>query len=802
MKRLLKRTLSFCLALALCIPGVYASDALGSDRVGRTVELAKETELTETSLWSATYSDLRTEHYVTWKPNSTVSLMVWHGDKRTEKASLSQAAAELESEGYRVVAGINGGFFNTDGTGVGLVMSDGVIRAMDVKNHYMLGICADGSLFVDNSVMEKTARWELDSGEEYSLDIAGINASRANGGVYLFNEDFGDSMENTLSGVDVVLRPRRQRSKLTMDCELSFVVEEVRDSTVEGVSVNNEIPEGRYVLSANRKYDPEGLDALRSLKPDTSVTITVTGGDEQWNDAVYGISGLHRLVENSEVVPGLGAGAGPRTAIGIRWDGAVVFYTIDGRQKGYSVGASYTQVAKRLIELGCVTAVALDGGGSTTLGATLPGSDAFEVVSSPSGGRDRAVNNCVFLVADGGESGRKGGVYPESDFAVVMTGGQTAVSAQLHDTKGYPMETTKKTEWSSDGGTFTVDEEGNTVFTAGSEEGTFLLNAELSKKSGTVPVRVVSALSSLTVIRRDVDLRVDTLLVEPGEMVELSTEATWYNLPVGMNQSAVEWTCRGPIGEITGDGVFIAGSENCEGTIIATAGGVSAAVRVRVDRGDPFTDIGSHWSQPYVTRLYKLGLTTGSLQEDGTYSYRPDERLTRGQLLVFIARILDEDTAAYENTALPFADVDAIPGWMLPAVKTLYTLQVFSGTARDGGVYADVHEYINREETMTLLGRILAEQRECELSVFEDGDQVSLWAVPYVQSLVSYGVVSGSGGYLNPQQPVSRGEIAKMLIMVAELPHGELTPRAVEEENTTEVPVVEEPAPEEKETEE
>ena len=792
MKRLLKRGLSLILALALCAPAAYASDALGGDRIGRTTPLAKGTELTDNSLWSTAYSDLRSEHYITYTPNGMVSPMVWHCGERTDKASLSAAAAAMEAEGYRVVAGINGGFFNSDGTGVGLVMSDGVIRALDKKNHYMVGICRDGSLFVDGSVVEKTMFWSDSYGNVTEFEVAGINASRANGGVFLFNGDFGTSMENTLGGVDVVLRPLRPSRKLTMDCELTFVVEAVRDSTQAGVPVINEIPEGRWVLSANRKYNAAGLDALRSVAVGTEVTLTVSGADERWADAEYGLSAIHLLVENGQPVPGLGTGAAPRTAIGIKADGTAVFYTIDGRQKGYSVGASYSQVAKRLVELDCVTAVALDGGGSTTLGATLPGSANFDIISSPSGGGDRAVNNCILLVTSGGANDRKGGAYPESEFSVVMAGAQTVVSAKAHDTKGYPLETDREVSWDSDGGTFSVDEEGNTVFTAGSEYGTFQLNASLFGQTTSLPVRVVRKISSVSVLRRDVNIEVDTLLAEPGEMIPLGTEGIWYNLPVAMNDNAVKWSCTGAIGEITEDGMFIAGAENCEGTITAAVGGVSTTVRVRVDRGDPFTDIDSHWSQPYVTRLYKLGLTTGSLQEDGTYVYLPDDQLTRGQLLVFITRILDVDTSAYANMDLPFADADAIPGWMLPAVKTMYTLQVFNGISRNGGLYADVGEYINREETMTLLGRILAEQQSCDLSGFADAGQVSGWAAPYIQSLVSYGVVSGSGGYLNPQRLLSRGEIAKMLILVAELPHGELTPRAVEEENTTEVPVVEE----------
>src|SRR5699024_12389077 len=49
---------------------------------------------------------------------------------------------------------------------------------------------------------------------------------------------------------------------------------------------------------------------------------------------------------------------------------SLVFYTIDGRRSGYSIGASMTQVAQRLIELGCVSALCLDGGGSTTISVT------------------------------------------------------------------------------------------------------------------------------------------------------------------------------------------------------------------------------------------------------------------------------------------------------------------------------------------------------------------------------------------------------------------------------------------------
>ena len=369
-KRLLKRGLALCLAMAVAMPQAFASDALGSDLKGRTVELAPGVSVTDNSLWSATYSDLRTEYYVTYEPGAAASPLIWYGSTISSKSQLASAAAQLEEQGYRVLAGINGGFFNTDGTAVGLVITDGVIRSLDQWNYHMVGIRADGTAFIDSNTIAKTISWAALDGSAVNLNLTAINESRKNGGLYLFTEDFGTTTQNTVAGVDVVLEPVAADQQLTMNSTTTYRVVRVTDSTQEGVSQDNFIPTGCLVLSANKNCDASLLDPLRALTPGTQVNLTISGGDSAWSQAVYGLTGLYALVENGQVVSGLEAGRAPRTALGIKADGSMVFYTIDGRQSGYSVGATYSQVAQRLIELGCVQAVALDGGGSTTLGAT------------------------------------------------------------------------------------------------------------------------------------------------------------------------------------------------------------------------------------------------------------------------------------------------------------------------------------------------------------------------------------------------------------------------------------------------
>ncbi|MBC9782899.1 phosphodiester glycosidase family protein [Heliobacterium chlorum] len=61
-----------------------------------------------------------------------------------------------------------------------------------------------------------------------------------------------------------------------------------------------------------------------------------------------------------------GYGIAPRTAIGQKADGSIIFMTIDGRQVG-SIGATLREVQDLMIQYGAVTSGNLDGGASTTM---------------------------------------------------------------------------------------------------------------------------------------------------------------------------------------------------------------------------------------------------------------------------------------------------------------------------------------------------------------------------------------------------------------------------------------------------
>ena len=784
MKKYARRLTALALALVLAISAMgqtaFASIALGTELVDRTVELAKGVSLTTQSLWSASKSDLRTEHYITYTPGSGVMPVIYSGNYVVSRNTVAAAASALEGHGYRVIAGVNGGFFNGDGTVVGMLMTEGVVRSLDVYNYALLGFTNDGKVFVDENPLTKTVAWETENGPK-QYNLAGFNAYRSNdilGGLYLYNQDFGSRVNKDPSRdcVCVVLRPMSDEgvtAAMTMNRPVPFEVVSVAD-TGEDDAFNGVLDDGNYMLYANYYNGNEDLlNSLRAMEAGDQVTVTVSA-DSRWDEAAYAITGLYTLLRGGEIVAsGLSAAAHPYTAVGIREDGAAVFYTIDGRQSGYSVGATYAQVAERLQELGCVTAVALDGGGSTNLGATLPGSSRFTILNRPSE-KGRAVNNSIFLVAGDEYAGMDPGFYLSSDTQVVLAGASLNVSAEGYDQWG-EASSEKMPVWTATGGT--VEGNGLTaVYTAGDAAGAYAVSAG---SGSDLPVQVVDTLSSLRVTREGSSAAVSSLNLKPGDTVDLTASGVWWNLPVAMDDSDVVWEADASIGTIDASGRFQATNENtgASGKITASAGDKTVTVGVTVQTDYPFTDIAGHWSADYVRQLYDLGLTAGYAQPDGTAVFKPDAEMTRGELLTFITRLLNVDTDKYQDVALPFADANTIPNWMLPYVKAMYALGVLSGSGSGGKLYANVNDSVSREEAMTMLGRVLADQVSQDLSGFADSGSVSDWARPYMETLVGLNVVQGSDGKLKPKSNIKRGEAAKLLVEINGLKKAELTQR-------------------------
>lgn len=574
MKQFFRKTLALVLALSLVLSlglSAAASDAMGEDLTALDTLLHQETQLSTNTFWSTAYNDLRTENLITYTPNPDVTPIVAYGQVLTDRSSVTDAARELESRGWRVVAGINGDFYNVNtGLPIGLVISEGELRSSD-GGYYAIGFRADGTAAIGKPGVKVTANLGYFGGDglEVTRPLTAVNKARVSeGGTYLYTYDFNTkhTTGNTEAGVDVLCTI--QEGRLSIGETVTAVVERVEETTSATA-----MGPGQIVLSANLKSDASHVDALRNIPVGTVITLEASAASEEWNDVEYAVGALYSLVADGAVVAGLPTGVNPRTAVGVRYDGSVIFYTIDGRRAGYSVGASMDQVAKRMIELGCVTALCLDGGGSTTLSITAPDKLEAGTANRPSDGAERKVSNQVFLVAPNAPTGELSHFYVQADNQYVLAGSKVTISASAVDTNFIPMA--EDYRLSADGG----DLDGN-VLTTPLSGGEVTVTAGSGRRTGTTTIHAVTTPDALAIRSAD-GTALTTLAAAPGTVTQLTATAAYQHKSLKADPEAFTWSVEGNIGTIDQLGNFTAGLPG-EGVITVSAGGRSTSIQVTV----------------------------------------------------------------------------------------------------------------------------------------------------------------------------------------------------------------------------
>ena len=103
--------------------------------------------------------DYRTENLITYTPNSSVTPIVTYGGALTDRSSVSNTAKALEEQGWRVVAGINGDFYNVNnGLPIGIVATQGQLRSSD-GGYHAIGFRADGTAILGKPSVSMTASY-------------------------------------------------------------------------------------------------------------------------------------------------------------------------------------------------------------------------------------------------------------------------------------------------------------------------------------------------------------------------------------------------------------------------------------------------------------------------------------------------------------------------------------------------------------------------------------------------------------------------------------------------------------------
>ena len=746
MKKAISLTLALVLALTL-VPAARAySDAYGQEVWLQETQLHDGVTLSENIYWSDYYSDLRREYYLTYSPGETVTAAAAYGTSVCERVTVSAAVQAYEAEGYRVVGAINGDFYDTaTGYPLGLLVSEGEILSGS-SNYYAVGFRSDGSAVMGSPNLQITL-----TTRDGTLSLAAINKPRVeNGGVTLLTYDFrtDHTTGTTTAGVSVVATIVDGRAEI--GGELVLEVDQVVEDTA-ALSIG----EDQVVLTTALTGYTQGLETLRSLAPGELVLVDFTA-QEDWQDVTEAIGALYLLVEDGVVQSGFPKGNAPRTAVGLTADGDVVLYTVDGRQSGYSMGASMSMLAQRMTELGCVTAVCMDGGGSTTLAASTPDSEMAQLINSPSDGSQRKVSNHLLLLADGEPTGEPDHLYLSASAPVVLAGHTVSLTANVVDSAYFPMADEEVTLSASAG------EIVDGTFIAPAEGGSVVIAAEWEDQVAYLELQVIDSPDSMTVEWGNT--AVTSLTMVPGETAELSVSVVYNHLELETAPADFIWSVDPALGTIDENGVLRTNYTEGQGVITVTKGSSTVTIPLTLDGDSPFADTEGHWGSAYMAALYHRGIFTGVTVGDTLYAY-PDQGVTRMEFALLLCRYLGINTADYAEVEVPFADMDQVDAWAADAVRALYALGIAGGSTVDGQTLFGPKTTLTRAEAVTMLGRMGNYEGVAlaDLSQFSDLAEVPPYSLEYFQLMVALGVIGGSDGKLDANGPQTRAAVCKIL---------------------------------------
>jgi exopolysaccharide biosynthesis protein len=496
-----------------------------------------------------------------------------HDPAITLEASLSNdrvAGLEMTSaqanrknrEGHRAVAAINADFWGSREAPIGLHIENGELMTDGTDARPTFGVKPGREVMLAS--VDVNTRVTRPDGVAFTARR--VNQSRSSGDLVVYTTRFAATTGTDSTGTEVILSG--VALPLAAGRTLTGTVAFVKAGGDSPISPSDVILSGSGAASTF-------LAALRAGDTVT-LTTTITAG---WESVTHAAGGGHWIVRNGAISPvpdpGFADVTHPRSAIGLTASGDVILATVDGRQPGYSVGVRLDELAELMISRGAVTAVNLDGGGSTTMAVRQPGDDGVVAVNRGSDGFERPVSNSiiVFSTAPTGALARLN-VLPSSP--TIFQGSSVPFSVKGQDASYNKVAVDPSSVgWSlSNPSIGTIDSAGRLATSA---PGTSEVRASVGSLTGSSSATVVDTLQNLRITP-------SPAVVPPRATFRFSLSGTSATgAPTIVENRAASWLAVGPIGTISNDGVLSA-SVSGSGTVRATADGASATATVDVGR--------------------------------------------------------------------------------------------------------------------------------------------------------------------------------------------------------------------------
>ena len=776
MKRIAKVAITIMIAFSLLAS--VAAFAAGDIVYLTTQKLANNLEYVNAVAWDMRFG--RTEsHSVVLSGAGDAYPIIMNGKTIYGATKISEMVEYAESIGKNLLAAVNADFFSmSTGVPLGVVIEDGEYKSSTSGWNSICFGYDGGAFFVEGSTVEMLLYnngilkddiedEESDIEENNETDNSGktvnlftFNKMRVDtGGLYMFSEAFSTvSTRTSTPGWFVVFKILEGRPSVSGTMELEVVSLLESDGSIP-------IEQGHMILSAAwaSGYGAE----YEKFAIGDKVTLTTECSDERLIEAQYATSGGDIIVsdgimtDSSEWDSGLLLKA-PRTAFGVRNDGSIVSYVIDGRNNEHSTGLTMNELAEEMIRQGCIYAVNFDGGGSSALSVRLPGEEAASVINRISEGSERGCATYLLYVTDAEPDGEASNLSLRNNGIVVLAGSEAELLLSATD-NGYmpasvPNDVIATTSLS--GASISANK-----YIAGEAAGVdrVELHSPSTGAFGYGEIFVITRPTSITISARGGTAPVTFVQMAPGSVLELNVQASYYRRSVIAQNESFLYEIDGDIGDITDDGVFTAGAmSGISGVITVSAGGMTSTVEVEILG---FEDMEDHWAKEYASYLLQTGISNGISDTE----YGPDLLMRRGDYILMLYR------AAGEPVVSVFSAFDDVPPDMYYTQALTWAKREGIAEALDGNnIYPQLpltrqDAFVFTYRALGLLGKQYIEGTFEDLTQFPDAELLDEHAIVPTATLVMLGVVEGADGFLMPSETLTRAQMAKILAVVLKL---------------------------------
>lgn len=702
-------------------------------------------------------------------PGSSVIPTVFADDTIYGSMTLGQTINYAEGLGYTFLGGMNSDFFSMKyGVPLGIVVENGQYKSSP-EGYNSVCFTADGHAAIQDYTAVQITLANLGgapSGNNAGEGVALTHFNKYrmnNAGLYLYDEYFSTvSTRTSGSGWYVKFRILEGTMKTKGSMKLQ-VTEKLRSS------YPLDIGEGYMVLTAGdasgmdvnyEKFDPGDIVRLDTHSWDSSIV----------ENAVWATGAGDIIVADGQMTDPSSwdqaiVSANPRSALGIKENGTVVYYTIDGRNQSHSNGLTMKELAEELLSKGCTEAVNLDGGGSTSFSIQFPNQEEPTLQNRPSGGSERSCSTFLLFAVQALSDGLPAHLYLTDLGAIVYQGSTIPLGYMATDAAGQPCDVPSDIEAAVTGGPGFIS---NGCYTAGWGKAyvDVALSSPSTGASGTTQFMLTDRLDGIATRAEGMIPSGGTVYMDEGTSVRLTSTATYIDKPVIINQTGFVYGMTEGLGRISRDGVITA-YEAGSGFVTVSAGGCSNTLKLVVNEAaDPseFSDTKGTWTQPYVTDLYFRGIVKG--MEPGIYGI--DTPMRRGDFVLMLYRASGSPAVSGNS---PFADV-APQKYYADAVSWAASCGLALGY--EGGREFGPEDSLTREQAFTLVYRYLmmdpelsggklADPDERALDAYHDSWQISDYAEKATAALVENSIIGGINGWLIPKETLTRGQMARIL---------------------------------------